>query len=113
MAVCSSFRNLHIRTRSLRADASRFGDQFGEVADSHLFFQRTRLDRVFEHRHAKWASDGDALGLRLLQLIEALLIDARALVFFLPEASAAGAAAEGAILRLLDLFQLGAGNRAE
>src|SRR5271163_4375693 len=103
----------HITTRSLRADAGRFGDQFGEVADSHRFFQRAGLHRVFEHRYAKRASDCDALGLGLLQLIEALLIDARALVFFLPEASAAGAAAERAILRLLDLLELGAGDRTK
>src|ERR1700689_5271000 len=113
MAVCSSLRNLHITTRSLRADAGGFGDQFGEVADAHRFFQRAGFDRVFEHRHAERASDGDALGLGLLQLVEALLIDARALVLFLPEASAAGAAAERAILRLLDLLELRAGDRAE
>src|SRR5271156_3903010 len=98
---------------SLCADAGGFRYQLREVADSHRFFQRAGLHRVFEHRHAEWASDCDALGLGLLQLIEALLIDARALVFFLPEASAAGAAAERAILRLLDLLELGAGDRTK
>ena len=99
--------------RSLGGDAGGFGDQFGEVADAHRFFERAGFHCVFEHRHAEWASDCDAFGLGFLQLIEALLIDARTLMFLFPEASAACAAAECAILGLLDLGHFGAGNRAE
>src|SRR5579862_3291954 len=101
------------RASSLRRDAGGFGDQFGEVADAHGFFERAGFYCVFKHRHAERASDGDTFRLGFLQLIEALLIDASALVLFLPESSAACAAAEGAILRLLDFGHFGAGNRAE
>src|SRR5271167_4421169 len=103
----------HITRRSLAVGAGGFGDQFREVAHPHRLFERARLHRVFHHRHAERASDGDALGFGLVQLIEALLIDAGALVLLLPEAATARAAAEGAIFGLFDLRHLGAGNRAE
>src|SRR5579864_7882785 len=100
-------------TCSLRIYAGGFGEKFRQIAHPHAFFERARFHRVFHHRHAERASHGDALGFGLVQLIEALLVDAGAFVFLLPEASAARAAAEGAILRLLDLRHLGAGNCAE
>src|SRR5208282_1098949 len=62
------------------------------------FFHRARLHRVFHLRHAERASHGQRFGLRFVQLIEAHVVDARALALLLPEASAARAAAERAVL---------------
>jgi hypothetical protein len=68
------------------------------VAHAHFFFHRARLHRVLHLRHAERTSDGQRVGLRLVELIEAHAVDPRALALFLPEASTARAAAERAVL---------------
>src|SRR5579885_3908585 len=93
--------------------AGRLRHYLREVAHAHRFLERPRFDRVLDHGHAERASHGDAFGLGFAQLVEAILVDARAFVFFLPEASAARAAAEGSVLRLIDFGHLGARDGAK
>src|SRR5712671_3733088 len=56
------------------------------------------IERVLHHRHAAGTSDRHCLRSRVIDLIEAFLIDARAFLLFLPHADAARAAAKRAIL---------------
>src|SRR5215472_3975201 len=109
--TCASSGLLSVRLLLLHPGC--FGHELGQVANPHRFFQRTRFHRVLDHSHAERASHCDALRFGLTQLIETLLIDAGPFVFFLPEAPAARTAAEGAILRLIDLRDFGARNRAQ
>src|SRR3954465_11708943 len=90
---------LRLARRELLLPHHRLRDHLGDVEHLDALFRAAVADAVADHDGAERAGGGDGLGVGGQQLVDAVVVHARADLLLHPHAAAAGAAAEAVLLR--------------